>query len=67
MFKNKYCTEQLINFIREFRVVKLERNNYVNITASFEFIKNLATETGLPITNYFLNESQIEKILKYKI
>lgn len=67
VFKNKYCTEQLINFIREFRVVKLERNNYVNITASSEFIKNLAAETGLPITNYFLNESQVEKILKYKI
>ena len=28
VLKNKYCTEKLIKFIREFRVVKLERDRY---------------------------------------
>ena len=63
---NKYCTDKLINFIREFRVVKLEHNKYVNITSSSEFIKSLANELGLPITNYFLSESQINMMLNYK-
>lgn len=34
VLKNKYCTEKLINFIREFWIVKLEHNKYVNITSS---------------------------------
>jgi len=66
VLKNKYCTEKLIKFIREFRVVKLERDRYVNITSSSKFIKSLAAELGLPITNYFLNESQIKMMLKHK-
>lgn len=66
VLKNKYCTERLINFIREFRIVKLERDKYVNITASSDFIKSLAAELELPITNYFLNEPQIKKMLKHK-
>lgn len=66
VLKNKYCTEKLINFIREFRVVELGQDKYVNITASSDFIKSLAAELGLPITNYFLNESQIKKMLKHR-
>jgi transposase len=66
VLKNKYCTEKLINFIREFRVVKLEHNKYVNITSSSKFIKSLSAELKLPITNYFLNESQIKMMLNYK-
>ena len=66
VLKNKYCTEKLINFIREFRIVKLEHNKYVNITSSSRFIKTLSYELKLPITNYFLNESQIKMMLNYK-
>ncbi|MDP2789037.1 MAG: IS1634 family transposase [bacterium] len=66
VLKNKYCTEKLINFIREFRIVKLEHNKYVNITSSSKFIKSLSVELKLPITNYFLNESQIKMMLSYK-
>ncbi len=66
VLKNKYCTEKLISFIRGFRLVKLEQDRYVNITPSSEFIKSLAAELGLPITNYFLNESQIKKMLNHK-
>ncbi len=66
VLKNKYCTEKLIKFIREFRIVKLEPNKYVNITPSSKFIKSLSAELKLPITNYFLNESQIKMMLNYK-
>lgn len=64
--KGKYCSQKIIKFIRDFRVVKLERNKYVNITSSSEFIKDLSAELELPVTNYFLNESQIEKMLNHK-
>jgi hypothetical protein len=59
-------TEKLINFIREFRIVKLEHNKYVNITSSSKFIKSLAAELKLPITNYFLNESQVKMMLNHQ-
>ncbi len=67
VLENKYCTEELISFIRTFRVVELERNRYVNITSSSKFIKGLSAELGLPITSYFLNEAQIKKMLNHKI
>jgi transposase len=66
VLKNKYCTEKIINFIREFRVVKVEHNKYVNITSASKFIKCLADDLKLPITNYFLDESQIKMMLNYK-
>lgn len=67
VLKNEYGTERLIGFIREFRVVKLEQDKYVNITPSSGFIKRLAANLRLPITNYFLNESQIKKIFNRRI
>ncbi len=63
--KSKYCTEKLIKFVREFRLVKLEQDRYVNITPSSELVKDLAADLELPITNYYLNESQINKMLKH--
>ena len=66
VLNNKYCTENLINFIREFRIVKVERNKYVNLLSYSNFIKNLAGDLKLPFLNYFLNDSQIKKMLNYK-
>lgn len=66
VLKNKYCTEKIIKFIREFRVVKIENNKYVNITSASKFIKILANDLKLPITNYFLDESQIKMMLNYR-
>lgn len=67
VLKGKYSTEGLIGFIREFRVVKSDRNKYVNLLASSRFIKNLAKELDLPIINYYLSESQLKKMLNSKI
>jgi len=36
-------------------------------SSSSKFIKSLAAELGLPITNYFLNESQIKMMAKAQI
>ena len=66
VLKNKYCTEKIIKFIREFRVVKIENNKYVNITSASKFMKILANDLKLPITNYFLDESQIKMMLNYR-
>ena len=67
VFHNKYCTETLIDFIRDFRIVKVEQNQYINITSSSDFITELAADLGLSLTNYHLNDSQIKKMLSRKI
>jgi len=66
VFENRYCTEKLIDFIKDFRVVEIQHNKYINITSSSAFIKSLSSELSLPLTNYFLDSSQLKKILNFK-
>jgi len=65
VFDSLYCTEKIIDFIRDFRVVEIQPNKYINITSSSEFIKSLSCQLALPLTNYFLNTSQLKKILNF--
>jgi transposase len=66
ILKNQYSTSDIFGFIRGFKAVKAE-SKYINITASCDFINDLSDLTGLPLTNYFLSETQIKKILNYKL
>ena len=63
---NKYSTEKLIGFMRSFRLVQVKKDSYINITASSELIKELASYARLPLTNYFLSEGQIKKVLNHR-
>ena len=63
ILKNTYCTEKLVDFIKCFRLVEMEHNRYINITSSSDFIKAFARGLKLPLTNYFLTTSQINKVL----
>lgn len=67
VFENRYCTEKIIDFIKGFRIVEIQHNKYINITSSSEFIKNLSIELALPLTNYFLDRSQLKKMLSIKV
>lgn len=63
---NKYSTTEIFQFIRDFKVTQGE-SKYINTTKSSDFIHELALQSKLPLTNYFLSETQIKSILKYKI
>ena len=63
---NKYNTQEIMKFIKSFKVVKGE-NKYINVTTSSEFIKEYEQKTKLPLTNYYLTERQIKQIFNYKI
>lgn len=63
---NKYSTSQIMRFTRRFKLIKGE-SKYINTTVSSEFIKEFQALTSLPLTNYYLTERQVNKIMNYKI
>ena len=50
ILKDQYSTEEIFDFIHDFRVAKISDRKYINLTRSSSFIKNLTTQTGLPLT-----------------
>ena len=63
---NKYNTQEIMKFIKNFKAVK-GGNKYINVTTSSKFIKEFEEMTKLPLTNYYLTERQIKQIFNYKI
>lgn len=66
ILKNEYSTTEIFQFIKDFKVTKGE-TKYINTTKSTTIIHGLEKKLRLPLTNYFLSETQIKSILKYKI
>jgi len=65
VLKNKYSTNEIFQFIKDFKVTKAE-TKYINTTTSSGFINDLSILFKLPLTNYFLSETQIISILNHK-
>lgn len=66
VLENEYSTSDIFQFIKDFKVTKGE-TKYINTTKSTDFIHDLAAKLKLPLTNYFLTETQIKSIFKCKI
>lgn len=64
--KNEYCTEEIFDFMKCFRVAKISERKYINLTQSTPFIRALSELTDLPLTSYFLSASQLKKMLNYR-
>jgi transposase len=63
---NRYATTEIFDFIRDFKVTKAE-SKYINVTTYSDFINDLANRFDMPLTNYFLSETQIKTIFNYKL
>lgn len=63
---NQYCSEDLFNFFREFRAVKISQKKYINLSRKNNFIDHLSSFTALPLTSYFLSDSDIKKMLSHR-
>lgn len=66
ILKNSYCSEALFEFMRGFRVAEISQKKYINLTRDTLFINYLCELTNLPLTNYFLKESDIKKMLGHR-
>lgn len=58
--ENKYSTSVICRFIKDFKVVKISENRYINLTRASDFITDLAAALNQPITNYYLTDKQIK-------
>jgi len=66
ILENKNSSEEIFEFIRDFRVAKTSERKYINLTRNSAFIKELSKKTDLPLTSYFLNNTQIKSIMNNK-
>lgn len=57
---NKYPTSEICGFMKEFRVVKINENRYINMAKSSSFITDLSVILHHPVTNYYLTDKQIK-------
>lgn len=66
VLNDNYGVAELFDFIHDFRVVKVSDRKYINLTRSSAFIRDLAAQTGLPLTSYFLGNGDIKKVLSHR-
>ena len=66
ILKNSYCSEDLFEFIRDFRVAKISDRKYINLSRGTTFIKEFAALCNLPLTSYFLSDGEIKKMLSHR-
>lgn len=66
ILKNNYCSEDLFEFVHDFRVAKISDRKYVNLSRATTFTKKFSTICGLPLTSYFLSDGEIKRMLSHR-
>lgn len=66
ILKDNYGSEELFDFMRDFRVAQISDRKYINLTRSTPFIKEFSALTRLPLTSYFLGNEDINKVLSHR-
>lgn len=66
VLKDEYGTEEIFDFMHDFRVAKVSDRKYINLARNSSFIKGLSARTGLPLTSYFLGNEDIKKMLSHR-
>lgn len=64
-FKDEIHTNEIISFVRSLRVLK-NGETYINL-GSKDKIKKINDRLGLNLTNYFLTDKTIKKVLNFKL
>lgn len=64
-FKDEIHTNEIVSFVRNLRVLK-NGDSYINL-GSKDKIKRINDRLGLNLTNYFLTDKTIKKLLSFKL
>lgn len=66
ILNDNFGTEEIFDFMHDFRVAKISDRKYINLARSSSFIKQLSAKTDLPLTSYFLGNEDINKMLSHR-
>ena len=66
VLKSRYGAEEIFDFIKGFNVTKGE-TKYINTAKNSLLIQDLAKMFNLPLTDYFLSQSDIKKIMNFNL
>ena len=66
ILNEEFSASEIFSFMKGFKATKGE-HKYINTTTYSKFIGYLANRFKLPLTNYFLTETQIKSIVNAKI
>ena len=66
ILKDQYGVETIFDFFRNFKVAKVSERKYINLARWTPFIEDFTKATELPLKTYFLNNTQIKKMLSYR-
>lgn len=66
ILENVHSSEDIFDFMKQFKAVKISDRKYINITRNSSFIKEFSKITNLPLTSYFLSDGEIKKMLSHK-
>lgn len=65
VFKNKFSSEDIMNFVRDFRTVRVSDYKSINLSCSSDFI-NALVSVLLPCNSYYLSNSDIKLLLNHR-
>lgn len=66
ILENKFSSNDIINSIRDLRVVEVSKTKYINLSKTTPISKYFAQKYELPSTSYFLNNQQIKTVLNHR-
>ena len=66
IMKNSCSSESVFEFMHGFKLAEISSKKYINLTRDTPFINDLSGLTDLPLTNCFLSESDIKKMLSHR-
>ena len=64
---NGFNYKEITNMAKTLEVVKEKPGRYINIAQKTKLIFHLARTLKIPIDNYYLEQSEIKKLLKNKL
>lgn len=64
---NNFSSEEILEMMRNLRVVEVSERNYVNISKGSPVLSELVKMTGLPLDNYYLTKGQVAQIIECKL
>ena len=66
ILNDSFGTEEMFDFMHDFRVAQISERKFINLSRNSSFIKELTAKTNLPLTSYFLGNEDINKMLSHR-